>query len=250
MMALTKLWDVDYHLICNASYHDLQSKTNTAFCGMRTENIPNDAFEVTPNIVSDPTKFEKKNDFGMVALEGGNHNNVKQYDSRRGHDIFGFEFYGRSPDKKLIMASRSGSLLSVDFATSKWMKHGSWSKSVTIDPTNATCIATHPCNNVIAVGTSKGEVVLSSISGTDRSHEVIFTSREYPGIRSLHWLDMYDMLAFHVNGIILWWNLEIFSSEMDLESCTVRKPSLRFILSMKRDGLKVGSPTAYYYDIK
>lgn len=245
-----KLWDVDYHLICNASYHGLQSKTNTAFCGMRTENIPNDAFEVAPKMVTDPTKFEKKNDIDMVALEGGNRNNVKQYDSRRGHDIFGFEFYGRSPDEKLIMASRSGSLLSVDLTTSKWVKHGSWSKSVTVDPTNATCIATHPCNNVIAVGTSKGEVVLSPISGTDHSHKVVFTSHQYPGIRSLHWLDMYNMLAFHVNGIILWWNLEIFSSEMDLESCSVRKPSLRFILSMKRDGLKVGSPTAYYYDNK
>jgi WD40 repeat protein len=248
-----KVWDVDYHLICNASYSSLQKKAITPFCGIRTEIIPSDDSNSDPIIVSDTNENEKKTSSGMVLPV--DYKNVKKSNAKRGQNIFGFEFYGGDPHRKLIMASRSGSLISFDLSTCKWVKHGSWSKGITtrvyaVNPTNASCIAVHPCNNVIAVGTSKGEVILSSISDTENVHKLLFSSHKYHGIRSLHWLDSYNMLAFHVNGIILWWKLDIFSSEMDLEYCSVRKPSLRFVLSMKRDGLKVGSPTAYFHDNK
>ncbi|KAL7520033.1 hypothetical protein ACHAWX_004784, partial [Stephanocyclus meneghinianus] len=90
--------------------------------------------------------------------------------------ICGMQFFAMDNDEfqsKLLVATREGSLFSLDLTHECWTTHSSWSKNVIssvtgdhvdVDSSTGACIAVRPCGSQVVVGTTEGLLISSDIS--------------------------------------------------------------------------------------
>ena len=240
-----KLWDVDYHLINNPA---IDSQTGHDESVYDRFVIPKDEDHLLP-------KVETK----MVEVKASEVPSEKKKKKKQKKPQFhkqtvcGTALYGDPDHRRVMVVTRAGMLASIDVDNRVWKTHGSWSKNVgatdhVVDPSRGSCIAIHPRQRTIAVATSKGEVVLSSIENTDHVNRQVFNLHGYPATQSLHWLDEHNLLAFHIKGTIIWWKLPVFLLDGNMELSSTDKPQVRSILIMSRTGLNVGIPMSFHHN--
>ncbi len=242
-----KIYDVSHQLIHN-SYSEKASFGGKGLTPtMRLVDIPED--EEPKNNIEAPTSHSAKDDdIAQTCQEPNGKKKKKKKKHIPNQTICGTCFYFRegSRTRNLMVSTRSGNLFSIDLKSFKWTKHGSWSKQnegneQLVDSTKGSCIAVHSNGRMVAVGTSKGEIILSPIAVRALKDKVLFSVPQYPAIQSLHWLGPDNLLSFHIKGIVVWWTC--FSS-------TIEQPKIRFVLSMAKDGLNLGIPMSYCYNEK
>eukprot|EP00804_Cyclotella_cryptica_P024723 CCRYP_001711-RA/>CCRYP_001711-RA protein AED:0.27 eAED:0.27 QI:700/1/1/1/0/0/2/130/1425 len=133
--------------------------------------------------------------------------------------ICGMEFFSINSDglkSKLLVATREGSLDSLDLTQQSWTTHNSWSnkvissvtgESVDVDSSTGVCIAVHPCGSRVVVGTTEGLLILSDILGhhdsKKPSQKIAFNSTSHRPIQSLSWVDNDNLLVFYARGTII-----------------------------------------------
>jgi len=244
-----KLWDVCYHIINNPAIDDSQRKIGQSSSHIYDVCvIPNDNVNLLPKLPI-PKIVEVVT---FVALNEKQKRKKPQKPQVHKQTVCGITLYGDPDSERVMIATRAGMLISINLTSRAWEDHGSWSKDFgaidhTVDPGRGSCLSMHPSERVVAVATSKGEVVLSSIKKSDHSNRLVFYLHGYPAIQSLHWLDEQNILSFHIKGIVIWWEMASLVSNGDVDITSMDKPRVRSILTMAKTGLNVGIPMAYCY---
>lgn len=123
--------------------------------------------------------------------------------------MIGMQFYSTSGQNRLLVASRDGSLVSLDIAQETWTVLKKWSCNVTtfatsetidVDPSLGACMAIHPSYDKVVVGTADGFLVASDISSNTN---LGFNVTPHRPIQSLKWLNNEKLLVFYVRGTII-----------------------------------------------
>ena len=163
-------------------------------------------------------------------------------------------FYPAHEGRQLLVATRSAVLSTLNLETKEWVQHGLWSclddQDNNIKPEQGSCMAMHPTRLLTLIGTTRGDMVFCSIQNPNQE-KITCSARKYLAIQSLSWLDDSNFLAFHVKGIVVWWEV-VFSPQSDsgekiLSTCQLR---MKKVLSMKTTVVTVGLPMCYYHDKK
>jgi len=233
---ISKLVDVRYLLFSNPSL-------------MKRIFLPADNIEISDN-------REVKHEDDKIPLQQGKVKKQKKIKTRQHHKqvVCGINFYPSKPsaDAKVLVATRAGMLHTICLNSGETIVHGSWAKVSSlevhsheelIDSASGTCIAMHPEQLSVAIGNSKGQIVVCSIKDFEHENRIVFAASGYLAIQSLQWLDSLNLLAFHIKGICVLWTF----TNSDIDSVH-GKPQIRAILSLSRDGLVAGIPKSCYFD--
>ena len=177
--------------------------------------------------------------------------------------IAGMSFYpnmevGR---EKVLFATRAGNLFSIYLNSSKCEIHFPWfneqanlSNSTSI-PT-ASCIAIHPNENLVAIGTTGKSIILCNIVtlieyggktfplNVSSPSNIIFESPlSHYSIQNLLWLNKKQLIASYIKGKVIVWN---FSSCPDSTSKNgIDPPKALMVLDM---GSSNGVPMSFAHD--
>eukprot|EP00934_Nitzschia_sp_Nitz4_P000719 Nitzschia sp. Nitz4//scaffold338_size18487//3825//6554//NITZ4_008787-RA/size18487-processed-gene-0.11-mRNA-1//-1//CDS//3329548332//719//frame0 len=108
---------------------------------------------------------------------------------------------------RIILATRDGSLMTVDLLTNTWTSAAKWwseemRQSHDILPSAGCHMAVS--GNRIAIGTTLGHIVLSS--SLSEIAPTVLEARRLKSVQGLRWLEGEKLVSFHVRSIALWWN--------------------------------------------
>ena len=149
--------------------------------------------------------------------------------------------------KQLLAATRDGQINSLNLVTKEWTYQGKWScvteEGKEINTDFGSCIEMHPTVPLALVGTTKGDIVLFSLLSSETR---AYSASKYLAIQSISWLDECKFLAFHVKGIVSWWEIELAFKDKDdiiLSRCNCQ---IKKVFNMKT--ARVGVPMSHYYD--
>jgi WD40 repeat protein len=164
----------------------------------------------------------------------------------------GMCFYPTNPEKYLLVATRDGTMNTLDLETQQWIQHGLWTCSEgeddIIKAEYGSCLAIHPSRLIALIGTTKGDVVLCSIQKLHQE-KVICSGKKYLAAQSLCWLDDMNFLVFHVKGIVVWWEVNSFShSQVDGKDVSNCMPRIIRVFNMKTGSITIGVSMSHSYD--
>ena len=264
-----KVWDLESHLILNKARNivEFEGANEKTEIGLEYKLLPLDE-DIVPGW-SKPNVSDKNKDTKEEETQNGTMKKKKKAVKPKIHKqiIAGMSFYSSSNDtnqdqQKVLFATRAGGLFSLHISSYRWEIHEPWlpSNTDTCSSTNssviptASCIAIHPKGNVVAVGTTGKNIVLSPImsslnSGSDAQLENSFKHvvLEVPGpfysIQKLSWLNEKFLIVFHIKGILILWK---FSSSAGTLSCDNNEaPSVQMVLNMEASN---GVPMSFSHD--
>ena len=159
--------------------------------------------------------------------------------------ICAMTFYSDEGKQKLLLATKEGILVTLDPFTMERTKTGFWARcngednNISIQPQYGSCIAVSPNNDLALIGTTKGDIVLVAIH-TGTTSRTSCSARQYLAIQSLCWLDSSNILAFHVKGIVVWWEI--------ITSSDINHLRLKRVLNMNVAGITIGLTMSHYFD--
>jgi len=165
----------------------------------------------------------------------------------------GMCFYRSSDNRKLLLIARKdGSMSTLNVDTKTWNLHGNWAQGISyqdniINPATGSCVAVHPTQLIASIGTTKGDISLVSIPNS--ADKRFCSSKQYLAIQSLCWIDEFNLLAFHVKGIVVWWTVEILTPLNNNENTLSRSHMhMKRVLNMSVGVTSVGVPMCHYHD--
>ena len=192
----------------------------------RTCLVPNDSLStvlVINNGVSGvdprPVEIVETGDEANTVLDrkknknGTQHNNVLA--------ICGMVFYSvcGSVQSNLLIATRGGSLFSLDLTSNAWSDRMNWSEDVVysvddetvdINPLTGSHVGVHPSGNCAVIGTTEGWLVISSLAttSTNKRTNVAFCAQPYRPVQSVTFIDKCSLLVFYARGATIWFKFD------------------------------------------
>jgi len=185
--------------------------------------------------------------------------------------VSGMKFYPMTFGK-LLIASRDGRLRTLNVHSGHWMNHHPWAYPINntykendklliegvgngndtfssqkfVDPNYGSCISIHPLENIAVIGTTKGDIIISSMISSGEDPIYVYSAKRYLAIHGLEWVDQNTLISFHVRGVAVLWSFEpILHSEVGF--CDNLPQIVRvFVICMK--GVTVGIPMCFAYD--
>jgi WD40 repeat protein len=231
-----KIWNVSYHLVNNAA-RAIQSVLQNII------NVPPDDVsysEISSEIsvqCDSESETKKKRKSALIATP-------RQI-------MFGTCLYPKDGGNKLLLATKCGMVKTLDLTTREWYDHGPWGRpgrlheiGHEVDSTSGLSMAIHPSCKIFAIGTSKGNIIISSLNDPENPIKMKFSLKIYPAVQELKWIDCKTLLACHIKGVCVLWS---FSHEPSFDKEHVDAPSSR-VLTMKREGRNVGNVLCHLYD--
>jgi WD40 repeat protein len=178
---------------------------------MRDEPI---VVEMIPAENKKPDEEQSQGSVTAVVLESGETNVAPKKKKLKKHPaqvIVGVKWYNVAPDQspKLLVGTRNGSLMSLDPRNEQWTQLGSWWNPLLltktgIDCTDGCCMALHPNDDCVAIGTTRGDVVVvAGIHGGLR-RIILSSARDQKSVQGLKWVNPTTLLSFHVRTSTLW----------------------------------------------
>jgi NAD-dependent SIR2 family protein deacetylase len=198
---------------------------------------------LVPQIKSPDTEIE------MIETDDTAQQKKRKKTKKSKGQICGMEFFtysiGDSSKCKLLVATREGSLFSLDLTLETCTAHNSWSTNVVsvvggavdVDPSTGACIAVHPCGNRVVIGTSDGLLISSScILGANDStvadQNLSFNATSHRPVQSISWIDNVTLLVLYARGTII-----SYSFETDV-------PKVMYLFKMETSGI----PLSFAHD--
>jgi WD40 repeat protein/NAD-dependent SIR2 family protein deacetylase len=230
-----KIWNVPYHLSNNA--------TATQYISQNTIHVPLD------DVSCSDFNEELTNQCDAECVVKKRKNNALSVPPRQ--IMFGTCLYPKDGGNKMLLTTKCGMVKTLDLTTREWYTHGPWGRpgrlrkiDHDVDSTSGLSMAIHPSCLTFAVGTSKGDIIISSLSDFDNPIKMKFSLTNYPAIQELKWIDSKTLLACHIKGICVLWS---FSQEPSCVEEHIIAPSHR-ILTMKKEGRNVGNIICHLFD--
>ena len=213
---------------------DLES--NLVNEGPKTFSVPTNTPEYIEHPINDdtPTTIQKK----------------KSKKTKAKMNVIGMQFYSSSSDRlenKLLVATREGSLFSLDLNREIWIVHNSWSSTVTsfitsedveVDASTGACMAVRPNGDWVIVGTTDGLLISSELSicnhTTSHRQNFAFNMTSHRSIQSIFWLNYHTLLVFYARGAIA------------IYVCDEHVPKLSYIMRLDTSGI----PLSHAYCVR
>ena len=111
----------------------------------------------------------------------------------------------------ILVATRMGSLMSLSVNDQVWTELAPWWESSLqttsgVACTDGCCMAVHPDGQNIAIGTTRGDIILTKSCDIEHvpSTNVLSSGREYKSVQGLHWVNSTTLLSFHVRTTVVW----------------------------------------------
>ena len=164
--------------------------------------------------------------------------------------VCAFCFYTSDESDKLLVATRDGIVATYDPMTHNWEQHGRWlqiqDQHNDLKPEHGSCILPHPNHPIALMGTTKGHIILFSISNPCEN-KIDSSARKYLSIQSICWLDTSNFLSFHVKGIVVWWEINDPTITLGTAENILK---VKAVLNMNIAGIKIGVPMCHHHDAK
>jgi len=267
--ASIKVWNLESHLVLNGigSLEDVSTQIKNRY------TLPKDE-DLVPDLIlfeKEKKKLEEKHEKSQRNSNKPNTEKKKNASSIKSHKqiIAGMSFFPsrecmEACHKKVLFATRAGSLFSFDLNSRQWKTHKPWysddiSNILYMPPTSrpkgiptASCLAIHPNGKFVAIGTTGKNIVLAAISTPSLLGEVdgqspnciLFDSpHSYYSIQKLTWLTENLLLAFHIKGNLILW--EFCTSIESTALKDVKPPRTKMLLHMDTSN---SVPMSFYYD--
>ena len=123
----------------------------------------------------------------------------------------------KSSTPQVIVATRQGTLMSLNIDTQDWHILGPWWEKYIgerhgIQASDGCCMAVHDTMCAVAIGTTRGDIVLTSFQKSKDTNSTILKARGLRGVQGLSFIDSTCLVSFHVQSVALW--------NMDFENVT------------------------------
>jgi len=145
--------------------------------------------------------------------------------------IVGMEIFHppESLSPHVLVATRAGSMMSLNVLHDQWTRLESWvdaatadkngirngnnSSHTTIHSVDGCCMAIHPSGEMASIGTRRGDVILVTLVPFKKETRSCFSgsvtrkvlpSRKHLAVQKLKWLNKNTLLSFHVQTMVLW----------------------------------------------
>ena len=109
----------------------------------------------------------------------------------------------------VLVATRQGSLMSLNIDTKQWESLEPWweqsiGEKYGIQSVHGCCMVVNDANYMLAVGTTLGDIILTSIDkGKDRIKTVL-RAHMLRGVQGLCFVDSFCLVSFHVKSVAIW----------------------------------------------
>jgi WD40 repeat protein len=216
----TKLWDLRRKIVRKIDEKNLVQRaeretTMTTFL-VPDDRRPTNPTDNAPTMVPPFAKndVEKRSDPLVENMPSPRKKKAKV--KVKAQTIFGVQFY-KDLDirRKLLVPTRSGSLFSLCFESGSWEELEPWCvSSSSISSVEGSCLAVHMTGSLAAVGTTRGDILLVTLSPCDDAtcdrelravRRIVCQARPYLSINRIAWLDDNTLISFHIKGIIRVW---------------------------------------------
>lgn len=123
----------------------------------------------------------------------------------------------------ILVSTRQGSLMIYDIHEKKWTPCNPWWKpslgeKYGIQAKDGNSMAVHDGISTVAIGTSRGDIILASFDQRRESHTAILNARELRAVQGLTFLESSCLVSFHVHSVALWkLDFETFSTDTTIE---------------------------------
>jgi WD40 repeat protein len=120
---------------------------------------------------------------------------------------------------RLLVATREGSLYSLDTTSQKWEDlHGWWNEVLSekygILSSDGCCMAIQPNGGYVAFGTTKGYVVLIAMQNSTSKLFTVLNGNSQRSVNGMTWTDTTTLVSFHVQTVVLWELVPMGDSEI------------------------------------
>jgi WD40 repeat protein len=112
----------------------------------------------------------------------------------------------------IIVATRAGSLMRLDTSSGSWTLQEPWcvpgmSDKDVVEASQGSCMALHPSGDFVSVGTTRGDIVIASVTPQDsnvisRCQRLVVPGRVHRAVQGLEWVTSQDLISFHCQSIL------------------------------------------------
>ena len=111
--------------------------------------------------------------------------------------------------QSVILSTRQGSLMSYGIEERIWKTYDPWwepslEEKFGIQAKDGNSMALHDGISVVAIGTSRGDIVLTSLHRGRRNDATILNARRLRAVQGLTFVDSSCLVSFHVRSVALW----------------------------------------------
>ncbi|KAG7347161.1 WD repeat-containing protein [Nitzschia inconspicua] len=156
---------------------------------------------------------------------------------RKPQVVVGMKWW-RYPDdaaeEGLLVSTREGSLVFLDVHTQTWIFLDQWcvsslSSTHGFHPSDGCCMAVHPNSRSIAIGTTKGHIVLVTVTKGRETKYILLDGHCLRSVQGLKWLSGTSLVSFHVRSLAMW----------DVSDCSGDNPVIApsIVFSMQTNGV-------------
>jgi len=189
------------------------------------------------DIVSTPTVLQRK------SVETERHHMPTAERKLSECTICSAQFYPTDRNRVLV-SMKSGALWTLHLKTSSppsdcWEVHSPWwsssrssnGNSVSF-PHEANCMSIHPDGNIVAFGSTKGDIALVSIVPDHKEQPTVINAERRFTIQGLHWITNDTLITFHIKGVVSLWALVMIDKSPSIPSLQLSR-----IFDMKTSGV-------------
>jgi WD40 repeat protein len=110
----------------------------------------------------------------------------------------------------IIVATRTGSLIKLDTISGEWTPQEPWwvpemLEQDGVEASQGCCMGLHPSGDFVAVGTTRGDIVISPIvpHGSDViPRRLVVLGRVHRSVQGLEWVTSQELISFHCQSIL------------------------------------------------
>ena len=162
-----------------------------------------------------------------------------------------------SNNQSVIVSTRQGSLMLYDIVRKKWKTYDPWwlpslEEKFGIHAKDGNSMAVYDGLSTVAIGTSRGDIILSSIQPGRTNDFAILSARTLRSVQGLTFLDSSCLVSFHVHSVAVWkMEFDSFPSGKEVvpscvfnvetkgipQSCAYDQVNQRFVIGDSRGNL-------------
>ena len=209
----TKIWQLKDQIILNSDCGDDPASLPENVPGMRSFLLPRDEAIVVETPTEEPEDEQGAPEEQIETDQGAGKKKRKRKKKPKGknsaQNVVGMAFYSQNEGLgRFLAVARTGKMHSLDLASGSWDKEMTWcSESLlpkSIDPKTASCIALRPKTNAVAIGMSRGDIVIVPLFD-ECSEQIHFSTAPHIALQAIKWIDETNLITLHVKGIAVWW---------------------------------------------
>ena len=237
-----KIWQLEDQILLNSDCSDDSASSPENAAGMCSFLLPLDEKIVVETPADEPEEEDASE--GQIETDQGPGKKKKKRKKKpkaknSAQNVVGMAFYAHNEGRgRFLTVARTGKMHSLELASGSWDKETTWCSNnillKSIDPKMASCISLRPKSNAVAIGMSRGDIVIVPLFD-ECCEQIHFSTAPHIALQAIKWIDESNFVTLHVKGIAVWWTL----SSSDAEGATSSPPKKLAVLDMGTVGVPI-----------